>query len=58
MPGNFPFSLEQYVAVIDAGERECKTDILEKLGLTAYKEDIEARRVDISPYGAEETVKL
>ena len=49
---------EQYVAVIDSGEFDCLTAILEEFGLTDYKEDIEARMRDISPYSEEITVKM
>lgn len=58
MPGNFPYSLEQYVAVIDSGEEECKMSVLEEYGLVAYKKDIEARMKDIAPFGFEEDLKL
>lgn len=58
MPGNFPYSLEQYVPVIDSGEEECKASVLEEYGLVAFKEDIEARMKDVAPFGFEEDLKL
>lgn len=58
MPGDFPYTLEQYVAIIDSGEASCRMSVLEKLGLVEYKEDIEARMIDIAPFGYEEDLKV
>jgi hypothetical protein len=58
MPGLFPYSLTQYVPIIDSGEAECKIDVLEKYGLTEYKDDIEKRQMDVAPYGEEKEVKI
>lgn len=58
MPGDFPYTLEQYVPIIDSGESDCKVSVLEKLGLMEYKEDIEARMMDIAPFGYETDLKM
>lgn len=58
MPGNFPYGLNQYVAIIESGEDNCKLSVLETLGLTEYKDDIEARMKDIQPFGYEEDLKM
>jgi hypothetical protein len=57
MPGYFPYSLNQYTPIINSGEAECNMDVLEKYGLTEYKDDIEKRQMDIAPYGYETDVK-
>ena len=58
MPGNFPYSLDQYLAVIESGEDVCKMHVLEEYGLVEFKEDIEARMKDIAPFGFEVDVKM
>lgn len=58
LSGNFPFDLEEYVAVIDSGEDKCLTSVLEKYGIVDAKEDIEARMRDIRPYGDEKIITL
>lgn len=58
MPGGFPYGLDQYVAIIESGEDDCKMSMLEKLGLVEYKEDIEARMKDIQPFGYEVDCKM
>lgn len=58
MQGNFPYSLEEYLPIIESGEYTCKVDVLEKYGLLDYKDDIEARLKDVAPYGYEEDFKL
>ena len=58
MPGNFPYSLEQYVAIIESGDETCNMSILESYGLVEFKEDIEARMKDVAPFGYEEDLKM
>ena len=58
MPGNFPYSLEQYYAVIESGDEHCRMNVLEAYGLVDYKEDIEARMKDVAPFGYEEDLKM
>lgn len=58
LTGNFPFDLDEYVAVIDSGEDNCIMSVLERYGIVDAKEDIEARMLDIRPYGFEQTVTL
>lgn len=58
LPGDFPYGLDQYKAIIESGEDECELDMLERFGLTQYKEDIEARMKDVQPYGYEEDAKF
>lgn len=53
MSGGFPYNLEEYVAVIDSGETTCIQSVLERFGIAAHKEDIEARLADVAPYGYE-----
>ena len=49
--GGYPYSYDQYTPIIGA---DADTDaVLEKYGLSEYKEDIEKRLDDISPYGEE-----
>lgn len=49
--GVFPYSYDQYIPIIGA---DADTDaVLERYGLSEYKEDIEKRLDDISPYGEE-----
>ena len=56
--GNFPFDMEEYVAVIDSGEDECLATILEEYGIVEHKEDIEAHLRDVRPYGEETDINL
>lgn len=58
MPGNFPYSLEQYVPLIASGDDHCIEGALETYGLEAYKADIEKRMKDIAPFGYEEDFKM
>lgn len=58
MPGNFPYSLEQYVPIIASGEDNCIDSALEEYGLTAHKDDIEKRMKDIAPFGYETDFKM
>lgn len=58
LDGSFPHQYDEYVAVIDSGEATANDDILQEYGLTKYKDDIEARMRDISPYGEEHIVNM
>lgn len=58
MPGNFPYSLEQYVPLISSGEFVCIEATLAEYGLEAYKGDIERRMKDIAPFGYEQDFKM
>lgn len=58
MPGNFPYSLEQYVPIIASGEDTCLEGVLEEYGLEAHKEDIERRMKDVAPFGYETDFKM
>lgn len=58
LPGNFPYSLEQYEPIIASGEDHCIQDVLEEYGLEAYKGDIERRMKDIAPFGFETDFKM
>lgn len=58
MPGNFPYSLEQYVPIIASGEDNCLEGVLEEYGLEAHKEDIERRMKDVAPFGYETDFKM
>ena len=56
--GNFPFSLNEYVPVVDSDNGKCIESVLEQFGLTDQREDIEARFEDIIPYGIESEVSF
>lgn len=58
MPGNFPYSLEQYAPIIASGEENCIDDALTEFGLEAYKGDIEKRMKDVAPFGYETDFKM
>lgn len=58
MPGNFPYSIEQYTPIIASGEGSCIEGVLEEYGLEAYKSDIERRMMDIAPFGYEQDFKM
>lgn len=58
LPGNFPYSLEQYVPIIASGEDHCTEGVLEEYGLEAYKGDIERRMKDVAPFGFETDFKM
>ena len=58
MPGNFPYSLEQYVPIIASGEDTCIESVLAEYGLEQYKGDIERRMTDIAPFGYEQDFKM
>ena len=55
---SFPYDCENYLPIIESGENECLVSVLEKYGITQFKEDIEARKKDIEPYGEEEIVEM
>lgn len=54
---DFPMGFDEYVPIIESGENECTLSVLEKYGLTQYKDDIEARKKDLEPYGIEEIMQ-
>ena len=53
LPGDFPYTTDQYVPIIASGEANCIDETLEEYGLTEYKADIERRMKDIAPFGYE-----
>ena len=50
-PSGFPDDLEEYMAIIPAGETECDEEILSRFDIDDAKEDIEQRLNDLRPYG-------
>lgn len=55
-PTDFPYEYDEMIAVIDYGETECNTEVLEKYGIEEFKADIEARLKDVKPYGIDTEV--
>ena len=49
--GSFPTAYDEYIPVVPYGSNEANDEVLAKYGLSAYKEDIENRRIDLIPYG-------
>lgn len=55
--GSFPTAYDEYIAIIPYGSNEADDAILEKYGLSEYKEDIENRRIDLIPFGADKDME-
>ena len=55
---SFPTEYAEYVPIIEEGLLKAKPEILERFGLTEYKEDIEARLKDLLAYGEEHDVGM
>ena len=55
---SFPEQYDSYIIVIPNGSDVCDESVLERYGLTEYKEDIEKRLKDVRPYGEEEEVDM
>lgn len=56
LDGSFPDNWDECVPVIAYGGTDADVAILEEYGLTAYKEEIEARLRDVAPFGEEKVV--
>lgn len=56
--GSFPYMYDEYIPVIVSGGTSCELSILERYGLTEYKDDIEARLRDLVPFGEEKILTM
>ena len=54
----FPDSYDEYLPIIDSGFSKCNPNVLAKLGLDEFAEEIAKRMADVAPYDEESEVQM